>query len=318
MTIENYPDNITVKEAIQNRMKGDLDELWNLVQSATAGSGVLVSASDVVGYLIDKLVAGTGITITKKAAGGSESLQISTAAAVVTDESALGTGKVDGEVRTCAGSGNRYNWDQTNLKWRIIGCNIYASAPADTVYTIPDGTIAVIAGIVKMYTGGAWKEVGASQLPVGAIVPMPVGTVPDNYEEADGAAISRTTFAKLFAVIGTAYGDGDGSTTFNKPDLRGYTLRGWDHGAGVDPDAAGRTDRGDGTTGDAVGTKQADEFKSHNHTYYSHGVGTPDVTLAAGSDYGWHTGTGPFGTGSSGGNETRMKNVNVMYCIYTG
>lgn len=52
---------------------------------------------------------------------------------------------------------------------------------------------------------------------------------------------------------------------FGLPDLRGFFLRGQDHGAGVDPDAGTRFDRGDGTTGDNVGTKQGDEFKEHTH-----------------------------------------------------
>lgn len=74
---------------------------------------------------------------------------------------------------------------------------------------------------------------------------------------ADGRALSRTTYSKLFAVIGTQYGDGDGSTTFNVPDYRGYFLRFENMGGGIDPDAAARTDRGDGTGGDNVGSIQS-------------------------------------------------------------
>jgi phage-related tail fiber protein len=50
----------------------------------------------------------------------------------------------------------------------------------------------------------------------------------------NGAALSRVNYAELFAVIGTAYGTGDGSMTFNIPDLRGEFIRGWDNGRGVD------------------------------------------------------------------------------------
>lgn len=49
-----------------------------------------------------------------------------------------------------------------------------------------------------------------------------------------GAAVSRTTYAALFAAIGTTFGAGNGSTTFNLPDLRGEFLRGWDDGRGAD------------------------------------------------------------------------------------
>lgn len=62
--------------------------------------------------------------------------------------------------------------------------------------------------------------------------------VPAGYLELAGQAISRTTYSALFALFGTTYGAGDGSTTFNLPDLRGEFVRGWDHGRGVD---SGRT-----------------------------------------------------------------------------
>lgn len=59
--------------------------------------------------------------------------------------------------------------------------------------------------------------------------------VPPSYAlECNGAAYSRTEYQALFDVIGTAFGDGDGSTTFNVPDFRAEVPRGWDHGRGVD------------------------------------------------------------------------------------
>ena len=62
---------------------------------------------------------------------------------------------------------------------------------------------------------------GGATVPTGAILPYGGTTAPSGYVLANGAAISRTTFADLFAVYGTTYGAGDGSTTFNVPDLRG-------------------------------------------------------------------------------------------------
>ncbi len=59
-------------------------------------------------------------------------------------------------------------------------------------------------------------------------------TAPTGFLKANGAAVSRTTYAALFAAIGTTFGVGDGSTTFNIPDLRGEFLRGWDDSRGVD------------------------------------------------------------------------------------
>lgn len=60
------------------------------------------------------------------------------------------------------------------------------------------------------------------------------GTAPSGWLKANGAQISRTAYAGLFAAIGTMYGAGDGFNTFNLPDLRGEFLRGWDDGRGVD------------------------------------------------------------------------------------
>jgi microcystin-dependent protein len=72
--------------------------------------------------------------------------------------------------------------------------------------------------------------------------PTPTGTIgyfgytsaPTGWLKANGAAISRTTYATLFASIGTTFGSGDGSTTFNVPDLRGEFPRGWDDSRGID------------------------------------------------------------------------------------
>lgn len=57
-------------------------------------------------------------------------------------------------------------------------------------------------------------------VPIGVVLPFTGGSAPTGYLIADGSAISRTTYADLFAVAGTTYGVGDGSTTFNLPDLR--------------------------------------------------------------------------------------------------
>ncbi|MBI9073781.1 MAG: tail fiber protein [Desulfatibacillum sp.] len=149
--------------------------------------------------------------------------------------------------------------------------------------------------------------------PTGSVVAFMGPIAPSGWLECNGAAISRSTHENLFSVISTMYGMGDGSTTFNLPDLRGYFLRGWSHGSGSDPDASSRFDRGDGTCGDYVGTKQIDEFESHSHyddtnliTFDGHGpVGHNDSGMSAVSP------------DAVGGNETRPKNVAVMYVIKT-
>ncbi len=145
---------------------------------------------------------------------------------------------------------------------------------------------------------------------VGVVVAWLTSSVPSGYLECDGAAVSRTTYSALFAIIAETYGNGDGSTTFNLPDFRGNFLRGWDNGAGNDPDAASRTDRGDGTTGDNVGTKQSDELESHVHSLNS-GSGSGTTPYSRIQDQNTTT----QNTNATGGNETRPINVNVMWII---
>lgn len=120
-------------------------------------------------------------------------------------------------------------------------------------------------------------------IPTGAIFTFPMNTIPDGYLICDGSAVSRTTYADLFIVLGTTYGNGDGSSTFNLPDYRGKFLRALDDGSGNDPDAASRQDRGDGSTGDSVGTTQGNAMKNHLHQI------DPPNTTSSNSGYHNHT-----------------------------
>ena len=153
----------------------------------------------------------------------------------------------------------------------------------------------------------------AKAAPAGAIIAYTAETAPTGWVECNGAAISRTTYATLYAIIGTRFGTGDGSTTFNLPDFRGQFLRGWAHGQTTDPDAASRTSSGDGTTGDHVGTKQADDIKSHRHTA-GYGSQTRNEMYGSGGLCGDPSSTQTY-TGYHGNNETRPLNINVMWCI---
>lgn len=90
-------------------------------------------------------------------------------------------------------------------------------------------------------------------------LPVVAGSV---FLDLNGAAISRSTYADLFALYGVTYGAGNGTTTFNLPDARGEFLRVMDAGSGRDPNAATRTNRGDGVTGDNVGTKELDAVQN--------------------------------------------------------
>ena len=90
-----------------------------------------------------------------------------------------------------------------------------------------------------------------ARLPAGFVAAWPGDTPPDGWLVCNGSAVSRTTYADLFAAIGTTFGAGDGSTTFKLPDYRGDFLRGYLSG-----------------TSSAIGTRQAE--------------GLPNITGATG------------------------------------
>ncbi len=178
-------------------------------------------------------------------------------------------------------------------------------------------------GALNVYNSSTWVTVsnaGSAVDPAGMVAGFPMAACPTGWLEANGASVSTTTYASLFTAIGYTYG-GSGAS-FNLPDYRGYFLRGWNHAAGIDPDAATRTTRGDGTTGDNVGTKQADQFGSHTHAiqYAASTAPTGGVGILSGTGLQNYTGAASqaaSGVTLAGGNETRGKNINVIYCVST-
>jgi hypothetical protein len=95
-------------------------------------------------------------------------------------------------------------------------------------------------------------------MPTGMIIMKITSAVPTGYLYCDGGAISRTTYARLFAEIGTTYGVGNGTTTFNKPDFRACFIRG----------AQAQTVGGITYTPNAVGTVQQDSVLAPNNRGY--------------------------------------------------
>ena len=150
--------------------------------------------------------------------------------------------------------------------------------------------------------------------PAGSVIYYAGNTSPTGYLKANGAAISRTTYADLFSAIGTTFGAGDGSTTFLVPDLRGEFLRGWDDSRGVD-------------TGRAMGSAQDDALQGHrHHTLLSAGIFKNDAAAGGGSNIwsdqpsgGENTTGDPLTDGSNGtprtASETRPRNIALLACI---
>lgn len=154
--------------------------------------------------------------------------------------------------------------------------------------------------------------------PAGTIIPFAGSTAPEGWALCDGSTVSRTTYVALYSALGDAWGNGDGSTTFHLPDLRGRFLRGVDAAAGNDPDAGSRTAaNAGGNTGDAVGSVQDHQNASHSHglvTAYQASVGANNSSTPI-NRYAVNSSRNDNSTGGSGGNESRPKNANVNYII---
>lgn len=180
-------------------------------------------------------------------------------------------------------------------------------------------------------------EATARVVPPGTIVAYGgvIENVPAGWKPCIGQAVSRSEYASLFTAIGTAWGSGDGVTTFNLPDLQGRFLRGVDGDVGRDPDATSRVAiQNGGNSGARVGSLQSSAFASHDHGGGAH---THSFALSpcTHSDH-RYTGvplSGNHGTGencsddrsatlssgvilsAAGGRETRPVNAAVHYLI---
>ena len=137
-------------------------------------------------------------------------------------------------------------------------------------------TIADTDGVV-VNDGGTMKSVPASDfkeyiMPTGALMPYAGTSAPTGFLLCYGQAISRSTYADLFSAISTTYGTGDGSSTFNLPDLRGRVVAGQDDMGGSSADRL--TDQTGGLNGDTLGdtggsethTLSTAQLPAHTHT----------------------------------------------------
>ena len=173
-------------------------------------------------------------------------------------------------------------------------------------------------------------------VPSGTVHLFATTTAPSGYLECDGSAVSRTTYADLFNIIGTTWGEGNGSSTFNVPDLRGEFVRGWDDGRGVD-------------SGRSFASSQSDQNKQHNHGVtdpgHNHSINDPghihqaqysnsdsgdgvieesgtglsgqEPTLSATTGITINNATTGISINNDGGSEARPRNIAMMYVIKT-
>lgn len=183
--------------------------------------------------------------------------------------------------------------------------------------------------------GQRYELPGDIGIPAGAVMQFAGNVAPAGWLKANGAAISRTTYPRLWAWAQASgnlaasegakqagqFGPGNGSTTFTIPDLRGEFVRGWDDSRGVD-------------SGRGIGSAQAQDYQSHGHGVtdpgHTHSLNYQVPLNIGDNDRGANSSlfsvdnsvvptTAASGTGisiqNSGGTETRPRNVALLYCI---
>ena len=188
---------------------------------------------------------------------------------------------------------------------------------AKTISQLPDATVVNSSDELIIQQSGVTKRatktevlasIQESLVPAGAIMPFAMNSAPSGWLAANGDAVSRSTYAALFSAIGTTHGSGDGSTTFNLPDLRGIFVRG----------SGSQTISGT-TYNKSFANKETDAVISHMHdvsdtnfsaTNLTGGV-TP-VNVVAGGVTRTTTNQSP-----AGATETRPANIALLYCIKT-
>jgi microcystin-dependent protein len=217
----------------------------------------------------------------------------------------------------------------TTAELNYLDITTLGAAEASKALTVAaNGTITFsgstgTSGQVLTSGGSSATPTWANAISAGAVMTFAMNTAPTGWLKANGAAVSRTTYAALFSAIGTTFGVGDGSTTFNLPDLRGRFTRNWADDGSID-------------SGRAFGSTQDHQIQQHQHGLaFNADVtnatgGTTGATVSACDAIATRNSAGsnqlstsyvqdaPYvknATGANIGTETRPTNIALLACI---
>lgn len=183
--------------------------------------------------------------------------------------------------------------------------------------TVISGSALTLPGDAVSSLQAVTKQQITSLMPAGAVLPFAMSSAPTGWLKCNGDAVSRTLYPTLFSAIGTTFGAGDGTTTFNLPDLRGEFIRGWaDNKTTVD-------------SGRVIGSGQEQQTPDHYHPVDLNQRNSSSDSGSGGLATGNQAAEGyiqPLNSNSptlapgvpgSVGTENRPRNVALLYCIKT-
>ena len=295
------------------------------IVNADIAAGAAIADTKLATISTANKVAQSAVTnLTTELAGKAASSHAHTIANVTGLQTALDVKQASGSYAPATGIAQSAVTNlTTDLAGKAAASHTHTIANVTGLQTALDGkqasgSYAPATGIApSAITGTAVITTDSRLVPAGAVMPFAMNSEPSGWLQANGDLVSRSTYSALFSAIGTTYGSGDGSTTFNLPDLRGYFLRG--SGTNIDGTASGN-----------FGSRQSDDVKPHTHQF---SLSIQSLVLSVQAAFGTRSTGGSqavsdinVSTGSPSvsasissniGVETRPKNIAMMYCIKT-
>ena len=156
---------------------------------------------------------------------------------------------------------------------------------------------------------------GIEGIPTATIVPWSDSSVPTGFLECDGSAVSRSTYSALFAIVGTTYGVGDGSSTFNVPNLADKVAVGKSGTKALASTAGAETVQSTGNVGGttANATLSEAQLASHDHPVETRNSPPTAPNHLPGISAGFHTLGGTGQTANAGSGTGHQHNMSATF-----